>query len=143
MSSQAKSTSISQSDPGGPPGVHGRLDGVYVGVIKMAVHSRKRGCMKINLVSKLTSKILKVLYETKEFGNLWCRLRMDELSFKCLLYTDDQVILAPSACGLQEMVNKVNDSVKKSGMKINVGKIKMIVFERSESTTECHILIRG
>ncbi|GBP63563.1 hypothetical protein EVAR_61303_1 [Eumeta japonica] len=46
---------------------------------------------------------------------------MDELSVKCLLYADDQEILAPSACGLQEMVNKVNDSVKKRDMKVYIG----------------------
>ncbi|GBP16952.1 hypothetical protein EVAR_101971_1 [Eumeta japonica] len=38
---------------------------------------------------------------------------MDELLVKCLLYADDQVILAPLACGLQEMVIKMNDSFKK------------------------------
>ncbi|GBP27455.1 hypothetical protein EVAR_17157_1 [Eumeta japonica] len=41
---------------------------------------------------------------------------MHELSVRCLLCDDDQVILAPSACGLQEM---------------------------SDSTTECDILIEG
>ncbi|GBP25796.1 hypothetical protein EVAR_94815_1 [Eumeta japonica] len=30
-----------------------------------------------------------------------------------VLYADDQVILAPSACGLQKMVNRMNDSVSK------------------------------
>ncbi|GBP24033.1 hypothetical protein EVAR_10134_1 [Eumeta japonica] len=62
---------------------------------------------------------------------------MDDLSVKCLLYTDDQVILAPSACGLQEMVTKVNDFVKKRGILVNVGKAKVMVFERGESMTEC------
>ncbi|GBP58631.1 hypothetical protein EVAR_38870_1 [Eumeta japonica] len=42
---------------------------------------------------------------------------MDELSLKCLLYADDQIIVAASAYGLQEMVNKMNDSVKKRDMK--------------------------
>ncbi|GBP47352.1 hypothetical protein EVAR_38953_1 [Eumeta japonica] len=40
------------------------------------------------------------LYDLKEYE---CGLRMDELSVKCLLYADDQVILAPSVCELQEM----------------------------------------
>ncbi|GBP31008.1 hypothetical protein EVAR_81907_1 [Eumeta japonica] len=31
---------------------------------------------------------------------------MNELPVKCLLYAVDQVILAPSACGLQETVEK-------------------------------------
>ncbi|GBP42050.1 hypothetical protein EVAR_29405_1 [Eumeta japonica] len=42
-----------------------------------------------------------------------CGQRMDELSVKCLLYAEDQVILAPLECGLQGMSNKMNDSVKK------------------------------
>ncbi|GBP76168.1 hypothetical protein EVAR_49965_1 [Eumeta japonica] len=40
------------------------------------------------------------LYYLKEYE---CGLRMDELSIKCLLYANDQVILVPSACILQEM----------------------------------------
>ncbi|GBP35442.1 Protein suppressor of white apricot [Eumeta japonica] len=75
------------------------------------------------------------LYGMKEYE---CGLRMD---VKCLLYADDQVILAPSACGLQEMVNKMNDYVKKRGMKVNVSKTKVMVFERGDSTTEYNILI--
>ncbi|GBP85808.1 hypothetical protein EVAR_65872_1 [Eumeta japonica] len=35
------------------------------------------------------------------------------------------------------------DSVKKRGMKVNVRKTKLMVFARSESTTECGILIEG
>ncbi|GBP69520.1 hypothetical protein EVAR_88421_1 [Eumeta japonica] len=69
--------------------------------------------------------------------------RMNELSVKCLLYADNLVILAPSTCGLQEMVNKINDSVKKRGMKLNVGKTKVMVFKRGESTTECDIFIES
>ncbi|GBP61741.1 hypothetical protein EVAR_31069_1 [Eumeta japonica] len=70
------------------------------------------------------------LYDLKEYE---CGLRMDELSVKCLLYADDQVILAPSACGLQEMVNKLNDSVKNRGVKVNVGKAKVMLFEGAKA----------
>ncbi|GBP57397.1 hypothetical protein EVAR_51244_1 [Eumeta japonica] len=78
------------------------------------------------------------LHDLKE-----CGLRMDELSVKCLLYADDQVILAPSTCRLQMMVNKTHDSVKKRGMEVNVGMTKIIVFERGESMTENKVLIEG
>ncbi|GBP13689.1 hypothetical protein EVAR_7021_1 [Eumeta japonica] len=44
-------------------------------------------------------------------------------------------------CGLQEVVNKMNDWVKKRGRKVNVGKTKVMVFERGDSTTECDVLI--
>ncbi|GBP47546.1 Arf-GAP with coiled-coil, ANK repeat and PH domain-containing protein 2 [Eumeta japonica] len=53
------------------------------------------------------------------------------------------VIVAPLACGLQEMINKMYDFVKKRDMKVNVGKSKVMVFERDESTTDCDILIEA
>ncbi|GBP77011.1 hypothetical protein EVAR_49572_1 [Eumeta japonica] len=40
---------------------------------------------------------------------------MDELSVKCILYADNQVILGHSACELQKIVNKMNDSIKETG----------------------------
>ncbi|GBP54939.1 hypothetical protein EVAR_29781_1 [Eumeta japonica] len=61
---------------------------------------------------------------------------MDELSVKCFLYTADPIILGSSACELQEMVTKMNDSIKKRSMKINVSKTKVMVFKGGESTTK-------
>ncbi|GBP14649.1 hypothetical protein EVAR_93518_1 [Eumeta japonica] len=52
---------------------------------------------------------------------------MDVLSVKCLVYAKDQVILVMSAGGLQEMVTKMNDSVKNRGTKVNVSKTKLVV----------------
>ncbi|GBP86329.1 hypothetical protein EVAR_52725_1 [Eumeta japonica] len=67
------------------------------------------------------------LYDLKEYE---CGMRTDEQSVKCFVYADDQVIIAPSACGLQEMVNTMNDYVEKRGMKVNVGKTKVMELER-------------
>ncbi|GBP08787.1 hypothetical protein EVAR_7356_1 [Eumeta japonica] len=39
-------------------------------------------------------------------------LKMDELPVKCFLYPENHVILAPWVCELQDMVIKMNDSVK-------------------------------
>ncbi|GBP38528.1 hypothetical protein EVAR_95430_1 [Eumeta japonica] len=64
---------------------------------------------------------------------------MHELPVKCLLHADDQVILAPSECGLQEMVNEM----KKKGIKVNNNNIKVMVLEKGKSTTECDMLIEG
>ncbi|GBP47522.1 hypothetical protein EVAR_30611_1 [Eumeta japonica] len=72
-----------------------------------------------------------------------CELRIVDFSVKCFLYADDQVIPVSLACGLQDMVSKMNNSVKKRGIKVNVGKTKVMKFERGESTTECDILIEG
>ncbi|GBP66749.1 hypothetical protein EVAR_28616_1 [Eumeta japonica] len=74
------------------------------------------------------------LYDLKEYE---CGLKTVELCVKCLLYAYEQVILAPSACSLQEMVNEMNDSVKKKSMKADFGKTKVKVFERGERLTEC------
>ncbi|GBP07789.1 hypothetical protein EVAR_77985_1 [Eumeta japonica] len=37
----------------------------------------------------------------------------------------------------------MNDSVKKRGMKVNIGNNKVMVFERGEIMTECDIFIEG
>ncbi|KAI5639199.1 reverse transcriptase (RNA-dependent DNA polymerase) domain-containing protein [Phthorimaea operculella] len=68
-------------------------------------------------------------------------LRMNGLLVKCLLYADDQVILASSAEELQEMVKIMNEALKRKGMKVNVGKTKAMVFEKEEGMTECNIMI--
>ncbi|GBP04497.1 hypothetical protein EVAR_3875_1 [Eumeta japonica] len=39
------------------------------------------------------------------------------------------------------MVSKINDSVRKRGMKVNVGTTKVMIFEKGEGTSECDILI--
>ncbi|KAI5644595.1 reverse transcriptase (RNA-dependent DNA polymerase) domain-containing protein [Phthorimaea operculella] len=70
-----------------------------------------------------------------------CGLRMNDLLVKCLLYADDQVILASSAEELQEMVNIMNKALKKKGMKVNVSKTKAMVLEKEDSMTECTIMI--
>ncbi|GBP76652.1 hypothetical protein EVAR_51137_1 [Eumeta japonica] len=65
--------------------------------------SKMRVCSLFTVDAALPLRLLGLmatcLYDSKEyeFG-----LRMDELAVKCLLYTDDQLILAPSACGLQD-----------------------------------------
>ncbi|CAK1597415.1 unnamed protein product [Parnassius mnemosyne] len=72
-----------------------------------------------------------------------CGLRMGELTVKCLLYADDQVILASSAAELQIMVTLMNRTLKEKGMKVNRSKTKVMVFEREESKTICEIRIEG
>ncbi|CAK1595670.1 unnamed protein product [Parnassius mnemosyne] len=44
---------------------------------------------------------------------------MAELTVKCLLYADDQVILASSVAELQMMVTLMNRTLKEKGMKVN------------------------
>ena len=68
-------------------------------------------------------------------------LRMNELSVKYILYTDDQVLLASSAEQLQGMVTLMNEVFKRKGMNVNVNKLKFIVFERDEDVLLCEIKI--
>ncbi|GBP56664.1 hypothetical protein EVAR_12343_1 [Eumeta japonica] len=48
-----------------------------------------------------------------DFKEHECGLNIDELFVKGFECADDQIILAASACGLQVMVTKMNNSVKK------------------------------
>ncbi|XP_048489161.1 uncharacterized protein LOC125491386 [Plutella xylostella] len=70
-------------------------------------------------------------------------LRIGELLLKCLLYADDQVILASSVEQLQQQVTLMHESFKRKGMKVNVSKTKVMVFERDEEVTECEITIEN
>ena len=66
-----------------------------------------------------------------------CGVVMNGTQIKCLLYADDQVILASSALELQEMMSVMNDDFVRKGMKVNVTKTKVMVFERDEEMTDC------
>ncbi|GBP70756.1 SCAN domain-containing protein 3 [Eumeta japonica] len=55
----------------------------------------------------------------------------------------DQVILAPPSCELQDLLIKINGSVKKKVTTINVSQIKSRCLERNEKMTECDIRIGG
>ena len=66
---------------------------------------------------------------------------MNELLVKCFLYADDQVLLASSAEELQEMVTAISGALTRKGMKMNIKKTKVMVFERHEAVTDCNIVI--
>ncbi|GBP15722.1 Retrovirus-related Pol polyprotein from type-1 retrotransposable element R2 [Eumeta japonica] len=87
----------------------------------------RQGCVASPWLFKLFMDSCLYELEEYEFGQ-----KMDELPVKCLLYADDQVILAQSTCGLQEMVNKMNNSVKKRGMNTNVGKTRVMVLKEAK-----------
>ena len=59
-------------------------------------------------------------------------LRMNELPVKCLLYDDDQVILASCGCvhaeQLQGMITLMNEALKRKGMNVNVNQTNVMVF---------------
>ncbi|GBP00555.1 Leucine-zipper-like transcriptional regulator 1 [Eumeta japonica] len=83
-----------------------------------AAHHANLACIKEHCLS--------CLYDLKEYD---CGFKMNELSVKYLLYANDQVILSPSACGLLEIINKMNDSVKERGMKVGKGRPRKFYAE--------------
>lgn len=67
---------------------------------------------------------------------------MEGLYVKCLLYSDDQFILALANDLLQYKCHHyMNESYKANNMKVNARKMKAIVTEMDESVTECSIAI--
>src|SRR5277367_2527837 len=57
-----------------------------------------------------------------------------------LLYADDAVLLAESACDLRELVQCFADVCKRRKMKVNVDKSKVMVFERN-GMSQCEVMI--
>ncbi|GBP40983.1 hypothetical protein EVAR_26064_1 [Eumeta japonica] len=55
---------------------------------------------------------------------------MDELFVKWLLYADTQV--KPLVCEFQAIVNKMNESIIKRGMKVNVSKTEVMLLKKAK-----------
>ncbi|CAG4947225.1 unnamed protein product [Parnassius apollo] len=114
-----------------------RINGVYsdwFGIRKGV----RQGCVASSwLFNLFMDRCLQTLKDEE------CGLRMGELTVKCLLYADDQVIFASSAAELQMMVTLMNWALKERGMKVNASKTKVMVFEREENKTVCEIRIEG
>ena len=66
---------------------------------------------------------------------------MNELHVKCLLYADDQVILASSAKQLQDMVTLMNEAFKSKGMNINVNNTTVVEFGTDKDVSLCDVKI--
>ncbi|GBP73711.1 hypothetical protein EVAR_51624_1 [Eumeta japonica] len=73
---------------------------IYKSSVRSRFLVRIRGPPELEGPGALPRLAPSCLYDLEEYER---GLRMDELSVKCLLYADDQVILALSAYGLQEM----------------------------------------
>jgi len=54
-------------------------------------------------------------------------------------FADDQAIIAGSARALQTMLNKIQETTKRFGMKINIGKTKTMVIEKDKRKLEIEI----
>ena len=56
---------------------------------------------------------------------------LSERPTNCLLYTDDLVIFARSANGLQRILNKLESYCEKVGLTVNLDKTKVMIFNNS------------
>lgn len=114
-----------------------RIDGVYTDWFGIS-RGVRQGCVASPwLFNLFLDSCMKGLKERD------CGVVMNGTQIKCLLYADDQVILASSAQELQEMMSVMNDDFVRKGMKVNVTKTKVMVFERDEEMTDCTVMLGG
>jgi hypothetical protein len=60
-----------------------------------------------------------------------------------LMYADDLVLMAECESDLQELVSSVFENCANNGLKMNVSKTKVLVFERDEARTSCKITVEN
>ena len=58
-------------------------------------------------------------------------LELNRKPMSCLLYADDIVLLSESAKGLQKSLDILKTYCDKWNLKVNIGKTKVIVFNKS------------
>ena len=68
-----------------------------------------------------------------------CGVKLGDLNINCLLYADDAVLLASSESELQTLVTSMKDECEVKGLRLNVEKTKVLVFERNDERTKCEI----
>ena len=56
---------------------------------------------------------------------------LGDLTFNCLIYADDVVILSTSKTGLQEKLNKLEKICSDWCLQVNINKTKVVVFNES------------
>ncbi len=68
----------------------------------------------------------------KSSGKCGCKVKVKWRSVVCcnMLFADDTVLLAESEGDLQRVVNEFYSGCKRRKLKVNVGKSKVMVFER-------------
>lgn len=66
-------------------------------------------------------------------------LILDEFKLTALLYADDLAIFSLSANGLQICLNKLQEFCNRCHLKINIGKSKILIFEKSRKHKETRV----
>ena len=65
------------------------------------------------------------------------------VNLRVLLYADDAVVFAESASDLQVSLDRMNERMERMDLKMNVGKTKVVVFDREGEHDDCNIRMRG
>ena len=68
-------------------------------------------------------------------ANLEGIFTMNELKVFLIAYADDQVLFSMSPTSLQSMLNDIEEYCNTWGLKINVNKTKVLIFEKSKEST--------
>ena len=63
-------------------------------------------------------------------------VKIKNIDLNCLLWADDLFLVSETASGLQNCINKTQNFYDKLGLKINIKKTKIIVFNKRGTTLE-------
>lgn len=94
-----------------------------------------------------TSSLLFMMFVNDIIANINTNLdgifTVDELKLFLILYADDQVLFATSPTSLQSMLNDVEIYCNVWGLKINVEKTKVLIFEKGTRHTNYDFFLYG
>ena len=79
------------------------------------------------------------------FDDLCAPALLGQIKINCLMYADDLVLLSESKNGLQNCLNKLHEYTLKWGLKLNIKKTKILIFQNGgRRETNCfHFGHRG
>ena len=68
------------------------------------------------------------------------QVSLDSISFSCLLYADDLLLLSTTEAGLQRCLNKLSLYCCNNGLTVNLKKTQFITFSKSGRKCNCNFL---
>ena len=69
------------------------------------------------------------------------QVSLDSISFSCLLYADDLLLLSTTEAGLQRCLNKLSLYCCDNGMTVNLKKTQIITFSKSGRKSNCNFCL--
>ena len=120
--------------------IHKALKAIYR-VVKSAVKYNENISNNINSQlgvkqGDLSSSLLFMMFVNDILANINSDLEgiftIDEVKLFLLAYADDQVLLSTSPTTLQSMLNDIELYCNAWGLKININKTKILIFEKKQ-----------